>query len=183
MNEDLSSSANAMTCFACRPTAPVMNRQTNKTKPRKGPPPAPSRDQSPKPSPNQQPSGISMGLVVRSPWIEKILSGEKTWEIRSKPNSTTGQIALCKGGGPIVGTCTIHRSIALSREEFRKNFDKHRVTEEKLAEFYGDRPVFAWPVSDVRPLSAPIRYKHPGGGSWVTLSAQNVSDFDRLQRP
>jgi ASCH domain-containing protein len=124
---------------------------------------------------------ISMGLVVRSPWVEKILSGEKTWEIRSKPNSTTGRIALCKGGGPIVGTCIIGRSIPLSREEFRKNFDKHRVSEQQLVEFYGDRQVYAWPVSDARPLSEPIRYKHPGGGSWVTLSPQNVSEFDRLQ--
>ncbi len=130
---------------------------------------------------HQERGAVSMGLVIRSPWIEKILGGEKTWEIRSKPNSTTGRIVLCKGGGPIVGTCTIQPSIALSREEFRKNFDKHCVSEQQLIEFYGDRPVFAWPVSDVRPLVTPIRYKHPGGGSWVTLSAQNVSDFDRLQ--
>jgi hypothetical protein len=39
-----------------------------------------------------------------------------------------------------------------------------------------------WPLSDVRKIEPRIRYKHPGGGSWVTLSAPNVSDFDRLQR-
>ena len=125
---------------------------------------------------------ITSGLVVGSPWIEKILCGQKTWEIRSKPNnSNTGRIALCKGGGPIVGTCVIGRSIALSRKEFRKHFDKHQVFEQDLIDFYGDRQVYAWPVSDVRRLKQPIPYRHPGGGSWVKLSPQNVSDFDRLQ--
>ena len=27
---------------------------------------------------------ITMGLVIGSPWIEKILAGEKTWEIRNR---------------------------------------------------------------------------------------------------
>ena len=43
-------------------------------------------------------SMIDMGLVIGSPWIEKILRGEKTWEIRNKPNARTGRIALCKAG-------------------------------------------------------------------------------------
>jgi hypothetical protein len=50
-----------------------------------------------------------------------------------------------------------------------------------LRKFYGERPVYyAWPLSDVRKIEPPIRYKHPGGGSWVKLSGANVSDFNRL---
>src|SRR5687768_3785534 len=110
---------------------------------------------------------VDCGLVIASPWIEKVLAGEKTWEIRSKPNGRTGRIALAKKGGPLVGTCAIGESIPLSKEDFAKHFAKHRVPPEELAGFYGGRAVFAWPLSDVRPLEPPIRYKHPGGGSWV----------------
>ena len=43
---------------------------------------------------------ITTGLVIDGPWVRKILAGAKTWEIRSKPNSRTGRIALCEKGGP-----------------------------------------------------------------------------------
>src|SRR5688572_6003508 len=115
---------------------------------------------------------VRVGLVIASPWIEKILAGEKTWEMRNKPNARTGRIALAQKGGPIVATCIIGKSIRLSAEDIRTNTDKHRSTPERLAEFYGDKPVYAWPLSDVRRISPPIRYKHPGGGSWVTLSPE-----------
>jgi hypothetical protein len=48
-----------------------------------------------------------------------IPAGEKTWEIRSKPNKRIGRIALCRKKGPIVGTAMIGPSIALKRSEFR----------------------------------------------------------------
>jgi len=48
------------------------------------------------------------GLVIKSPWIEKILAGEKTWELRTRAVRERGTIALIKGGsGTIVGTCSI----------------------------------------------------------------------------
>lgn len=47
---------------------------------------------------------IEKGLVIRDPWIGKILSGQKTWEMRSWP---TRQRELCalirKGSGKVVG--------------------------------------------------------------------------------
>ena len=125
---------------------------------------------------------IDTGLVIDTPWVRKILAGAKTWEIRSKPNSRTGRIALCEKGGPIVATAIIGPSVAIAAGEFDRHFDKHQVPSDKLREFYGDRQVYAWPLSDVKKIEPPIRYKHPGGGSWVKLSAANVADFDRLQR-
>jgi hypothetical protein len=125
---------------------------------------------------------IDAGLVIESPWIRKILAGGKTWEIRSKTNSRSGRIALCEKGGPIVATAIISPAISVPAGEFERHFGKHQVPAEELRTFYGDRPVYAWPLSDVRRIEPPIRYKHPGGGSWVKLSADNVADFQRLQR-
>lgn len=125
---------------------------------------------------------IDTGLVIDSPWIRKILVGAKTWEIRSKPNSRTGRIALCEKRGPIVATAIIGPSISIPAGEFDRHFGKHQVPAADLRAFYGDRPVHAWPLSDVRRIDPPIGYKHPGGGSWVKLSAANVPEFDRLQK-
>jgi hypothetical protein len=124
---------------------------------------------------------IHFGLVIATPWMQKIVAGAKTWEIRSKPNSRTGRIALCEKGGPIVATAIIGPSISIQPDEFNRHFSKHQVTAGDLRAFYGDKPIYAWPLADVRKIDPPISYKHPGGGSWVKLSAENVSDFARLQ--
>lgn len=124
---------------------------------------------------------IDTGLVIAPEWVAKILTGEKTWEIRSRSNARTGRIALAEKGGPLVGVCTIGRSIPLRAEEFAMHFPRHRVKAQELWAFYGDRDVYAWPLSDVRALDPPIEYKHPGGGSWVKLSTANVPELDRLR--
>ncbi len=73
---------------------------------------------------------IDTGLVIDVPWIRKILTGMKTWEIRSKTNSRSGWIALCEKGGPIVSTAIIGPSIRLSAGQFDLHFDKHQVPTE-----------------------------------------------------
>jgi hypothetical protein len=65
---------------------------------------------------------------------------------------------------------------SLPRKQFSRHFRKHRVTPRQLAAIYPTGP-----LSHVRALKKPILYKHPGGGSWVTLSEDNVTEFKRLQ--
>jgi hypothetical protein len=44
------------------------------------------------------------GLIIKSPWIDKILAGEKTWEIRGSNTKIRGKISLIKSGsGMILG--------------------------------------------------------------------------------
>jgi len=124
---------------------------------------------------------IDTGLVIAPQFVARILAGEKTWEIRTKTNATVRRIALAEKGGPLVATCTIGKSLPIRAEEFAMHFPKHRVDPRELWELYADRPVYAWPLSDVRPLDPPIKYQHPGGGSWVKLSPVNVTDWERLQ--
>lgn len=95
---------------------------------------------------------IDSALVIAPEWIDKILAGEKTWEIRSEPNARVGRIALAKKGGPLVATCIIGKSIPLEAKDFSAHFEKHRVRPEELRAYYGDRDVYAWPLSDVRSM-------------------------------
>ena len=119
-------------------------------------------------------------MVIEKEWLDKIVAGEKTWELRSRPHKRVVRGALCEKGGPIVATCTIGQSIELSRENFAANFDKHRVPSEELDGFFKGRQIHAWPLSDVRRIEPPIQYQHPGGGSWVKLSGHNVRKYARL---
>ena len=59
-------------------------------------------------------------LVIRSPWVEIILEGKKTWEIRRGYTHVRGKIALIRSGsGMIVGVCCLIGAIGpLMLKEF-----------------------------------------------------------------
>ena len=48
------------------------------------------------------------GLIIRDPWITKILEGAKAWEMRSRPALYRGRVALIrKGTGMAFGTAAL----------------------------------------------------------------------------
>jgi len=51
---------------------------------------------------------VSKALVVRPPWIEKILRRQKTWELRSRRTKARGPIGLIESrSGMVVGICDV----------------------------------------------------------------------------
>ena len=124
------------------------------------------------------------GLVIRSPWIEKILSGEKTWEVRSSRVNMRGPIALIKSKtGSIFGTCRIVDCIGpLSLTQMLANEEKHRVSETMLSTYCRPGQSYAWVLADASPFPQPIPYRHPAGAViWVRLSEENVTRcFDEV---
>jgi hypothetical protein len=100
------------------------------------------------------------GLIIRQPWIDYILEGRKTWEIRSKPTKVRERIALIQGGsGTVVGTASLVDVIGpQSFAELRKHGNKHCAPDEALAAFlqkYRDK-AYAWVLDDVVPLKTPV---------------------------
>ena len=65
-------------------------------------------------------------LIIRSPHIEKVLAGTKTWEIRSRSTNIRGPIALIRSeSGLVVGTCElVDVKGPLRYSEFRDNARK-----------------------------------------------------------
>ena len=48
------------------------------------------------------------GLLIRAPWIDKILDGSKTWEIRGSNTYKAGHIGLIESGtGTVVGVAEL----------------------------------------------------------------------------
>lgn len=112
------------------------------------------------------------GLVVREPWISKILSGEKTWELRSRATQVRGRIALIrKGSGRVVGTAVLKEVLpALDRAGLMTHQSMHGVPEEKIDEVLAQRWVTPWVLSDVQMFEVPVPYIHPMGAvTWVDL--------------
>ncbi len=71
------------------------------------------------------------GLVISGPWVEMILDGKKSWEIRGRNTQVRGRIALIRGGsGLIVGTCDLTNVVGpLTRDEFRRSARKAGLKE------------------------------------------------------
>ena len=113
------------------------------------------------------------GLLIRTPWIDDILDGRKTWEIRGSLTKKRGKIALIRSGsGMVVGTCElVDVKGPLTLEQMIKKTSKHRIPKKDL-EKYGlyYKKTYAWVLENAKRLVKPIPYKHkPGAIIWVKL--------------
>jgi hypothetical protein len=112
------------------------------------------------------------GLIVRQPWIEKILSGAKVWELRGSATKIRGSIALIEGGtGTVVGTCDlIDVKGPLSLSDLRETISRHHVPDGVLRSGLRYRNTYAWILAKARRLPKPVPYRHPSGAViWVNL--------------
>ena len=115
---------------------------------------------------------ISHGLIIDQPWIDYILDGRKTWELRSTSCSKRGPIALIrKGSKQVVAIANlIDATGPLTKTELQTTIHKHHVptevfNEEKFKWYH------AWVFDSIIPLKTPIEYKHKNGAViWVELN-------------
>jgi hypothetical protein len=126
-------------------------------------------------------------LIIKSPWVDLILSGEKTWEIRGNSTKKRGWIALIKSGSKkVIGICQIVDVIGpLTMDELLGSFGKHRMPTSEIRESGLPYPrTYAWVIRNPVELADPILYKHPMGAiTWVTLpSIPNLSDIVQSAR-
>ncbi len=106
------------------------------------------------------------GLIVRSPWIDLILQGEKTWEIRGVNTNTRGRIALIKSGtGQVYGTVELVDCLPLDLTSYHGHIAEHRVTAVQSLPY---AKTFAWVLARSAPFEQPVPYRHPQGAViWV----------------
>ena len=107
-------------------------------------------------------------LIIKKPWIDYILDGNKIWEIRGSNTKIRGKIELIQSGsGLVVGSCEIIDCKELTLEEYAKNIDKHNIQEVHILPY---NKTYAWVISNVKRYEIPRKYKHPNGAIiWVNL--------------
>jgi hypothetical protein len=113
------------------------------------------------------------GLIIKSPYIEMILEGKKTWEIRGNKTTKRGKIALIKSGSKtVVGYCHLVDVVGpLTVAEYCSAEKLHRG-DCRDARRYGlyYNKTYAWVLTDIKKLKKPIPYTHPNGAViWVKL--------------
>lgn len=115
------------------------------------------------------PRGISRGLLVMKEYLDQILAGTKTWEIRGRATSMRGPIALIQSkSGLVVGRCEIvgtvgPLSLAALNRGARKAGGRFSVKPYKTT--------YAWVVRKARRLRKAVPYIHPSGAViWVRLA-------------
>jgi ASCH domain len=118
---------------------------------------------------------VERGLIIRGFWLEMILSGKKSWEMRSTPTKIRGRIGLIeKGTGLIVGEVDLIDSLpALNLHDYFDYTPNHRI-------IYGDNASqkwrYPWVLRGAERYVAPKKYKHPKGAVvWVDLTKGDIT--------
>jgi hypothetical protein len=108
------------------------------------------------------------GLIIKDPWITRILNDEKTWEIRGSNTKMRGTISLIKSGtGMIFGTVVLTNSFPITQEAFNQGYRNHLIPK-LMPNRYKQR--YVWEMSSPILFKEPIPYKHPQGAViWVNL--------------
>ena len=121
-------------------------------------------------------AGISRGLIIREEPLDKILSGQKTWEMRSAHTKIRGRVGLVrKGSKAVFGIAEIVDSKGpLTDAQLLNTVHLHGISTSRLqsGEVAGYR--YAWVLASVRRLAVPIPYQHKGGVVFVTLDEYAV---------
>ena len=107
-------------------------------------------------------------IPIRTPYIDEILAGTKTWEIRSKYTKKIGPVALIRSkSGTVVGIANLTKVVEITASIGRSNARKMGMSPSEGADCEG---LFAWVLEDVVKFKTPVPYKHPSGAvTWVTL--------------
>jgi hypothetical protein len=112
------------------------------------------------------------GLLIRVPWIGKILDGSKTWEIRGSHTYKEGRIALIESGtGTVVGVAELSGVVGpLSLKELSENWRKAGFEKDERLYRLPYKNTFAWVLQNPKRLWQPVPYDHPSGAViWVRL--------------
>lgn len=115
-------------------------------------------------------TAILSALIIKKNWLDLILDGSKTWQIRGNATIKRGRIALIESrSGTVVDVAELAGVIGpLSRAEFARNHRKAGLLQPPTSLPY--KRTFAWVLRNAVRLKKPVAYKHPAGAViWVTL--------------
>ena len=110
-----------------------------------------------------------LALVVKKCWLDKILAGEKDWEIRGSATKLRGPIHFGENaaGGKLVGRARLVDSLEIPRASFMEHIHRHCVKSMREVPY---TTIFAWVLEKPERFRKPFVYKHPPGAvTWVRV--------------
>jgi hypothetical protein len=118
-------------------------------------------------------SSVSRGIIIRASPLELILSGKKSWEMRTSHTNIRETIALIrKSSKAVFGVADIVDSRGpLTQAEMKNSLALHAIEVHRLDDPAVVKNRFAWILRNVRRLPVPVPYDHKGGVRFVSLDA------------
>jgi hypothetical protein len=97
------------------------------------------------------------GLLIRSPYIDWILAGAMTWEIRGSSTAKRGRIALIKSGsGTVIGVADLVDVVGpLSVRDRVANARRLGLKKSEVSRTLPYKKAFAWVLKKARKLKTP----------------------------
>ena len=113
---------------------------------------------------------LTRGLILRPVWLDRILAGTKTWEIRGTNTAIRGPIGLiASGSGTIIGLVDLIGTEFLTPAAYPAGSTYHAIPchpDQSLPYSH----TWAWPVARPWRFPTSIPYSHPQGSvRWVRL--------------
>ena len=108
-------------------------------------------------------------LVVKKTWLDLILAGRKTWEIRGISTSKRGWIhfAESQAGGKLTGRARLVNCFPVPRSSFQRHYKKHCVPSLTMVPYV---KIYAWVLEDAEEFEKPFEYEHKQGAViWVDV--------------
>ena len=107
-------------------------------------------------------------LTVKKQWLDMILSGAKTWEIRGTNTDKRGWIHLAQSkSGKLMGRARLVNALKINRDEFDSYFHFHQIPDASDVNY---KIIYAWVVEDAQKFEEPLHYHHTQGAvRWVRL--------------
>lgn len=110
------------------------------------------------------------GLIIKKKWLDLIVNGKKTIEIRGSDTKKQGEkiYLLESGTHKVTATAVISSTYPISCSDWSEEREEHCVdiSYSDLKKRY--KTPYAWVLSDVAPIKDIWYYKHPQGAViWV----------------
>ena len=102
-----------------------------------------------------------MALTIKKKWLDLILAGTKTWEIRGTSTAFRGFIHFAESGsGQLRGRAQLVGCRQLNRRKFMKYQHKHQVPNAEMVTY---KNIWAWILKDAEPYENSFHYLHTQG--------------------
>jgi hypothetical protein len=103
----------------------------------------------------------AMALTVKKEWLDLILAGKKTWEIRGTSTDRRGLIHFAQSGsGQLRGRAKLVGCRQLDRDTFMQHKRFHQIRNVKMVKY---KKIWAWILEDAEPHDMPFDYSHKQG--------------------
>jgi hypothetical protein len=126
---------------------------------------------------------IHRAFFLTPHWAALVVSGEKSWELRTAATRIRERVGIIQTGSKaVVAVCNLVASHGpLSEDELQATFAKHRTLPADRQRPEGSRPYrHAWELADVRKLIEPVPYRHiPGTQGWARIDPDVAAEVAR----